>query len=123
MKEIKTIEIPEGLKVIVQSMVDKQKVSSNGKLIDITPRLSKIDFFKSLDNEEGIEADYVRWFGTSPEAIKMYPTIKKFKEDSESTYEELGKLTWGDVDLDKNTISITQEVKSKPNKKVSNIDR
>ncbi|MFV0249825.1 MAG: hypothetical protein ACK5HP_02175 [Bacilli bacterium] len=59
----------ECLEVMIEAMINKRKLPI--KYINIILKFSKLDFFKSLDNEEGIEAEYIKYFGSNSMAIKM----------------------------------------------------
>lgn len=59
---------------------------------------TKKDFLKSLnDIGKKTEKEYFEYFGTSPIAIEMYPTIKRIKEEYNISYKELSDIGRGNL--------------------------
>ena len=78
------------MKSIFEAIETKKDIKVGNSIIHITPRLTKKDFLDSLnDMGKKTEKEYFEYFGTSPIAIEMYPTIKGIKDDYNVSYNEL----------------------------------
>lgn len=86
------------MKSIFEAIETKKDIKVGNSIIRITPRLTKKDFLDSLnDMGKKTEKEYFEYFGTSPIAIEMYPTIKGIKDDYNVSYKELSNI--GRTDL------------------------
>lgn len=86
------------MKSIFEAIETKKDIKVGDRIIHITPRLTKKDFLDSLsDIGKKTEKEYFEYFGTSPIAIEMYPTIKGIKDDYNVSYKELSNI--GRTDL------------------------
>lgn len=86
------------MKSIFEAIETKKDVKIGERVIHITPKLTKKDFLKSLnDMGKKTEKEYFEYFGTSPIAIEMYPTIKGIKEEYNISYKELSDIGRGDL--------------------------
>ncbi len=86
------------VKGIFEAILTKKDVKIGDRIIHITPKLTKKDFLESLnDMGKKSEKEYFEYFGITPIALEMYPTIKGIKEEYNISYKELSNL--GCMDL------------------------
>lgn len=94
------MNIPESLRTILLSIAHNGKIKLNksNKEIKVVPKFSKLDFFEVLTHiDEEIEREYIQYFGVSDISLKLYPTVKKIKDDYNVSYKELSKIKYNDL--------------------------
>ena len=94
------MNIPESLRTILLSIAHNGKIKLNKskKEIKVVPKFSKLDFFEVLTHiDEEIEREYIQYFGVSDISLKLYPTVKKIKDDYNVSYKELSKIKYNDL--------------------------
>ena len=72
--------------------------------------------------DEEIEREYIQYFGVSDISLKLYPTVKKIKDDYNVSYKELSKIKYNDLviahlEVDKRIGHKNTEITSVINKK------
>ena len=96
------MNIPESLRTILLSIAHNGKIKLNkaNKEIKVVPKFSKLDFFEVLTHiDEEIEREYIQYFGVSDISLKLYPTVKKIKDDYNVSYKELSKIKYNDLEI------------------------
>lgn len=96
------MNIPESLRTILLSISHngKIKLTKANKEIKVVPKFSKLDFFEVLTHiDEEIEREYIQYFGVSDISLKLYPTVKKIKDDYNVSYKELSKIKYNDLEI------------------------
>lgn len=86
------------MKGIFEAIETKKDIKIGDRIIHITPKLTKRDFFESLnDMGKESEKEYFECFGITPISIEMYPTVKGIKEENNISYKELSNITSADL--------------------------
>lgn len=86
------------INILFDAIVNGEDIKINDKIIHITPKLTKIDFFESLkDWGKESEKEYFEYFGLTPISLRLYPTVKNIKEKYGISYNELSEI--GKLDL------------------------
>lgn len=85
---------------IFEAIETKKDIKVGDRIIHITPKLTKRDFFESLnDMGKESEKEYFECFGYSPLAIRLYPTIRGIKQEYNISYKELSNVGKQDIKL------------------------
>lgn len=85
---------------LFEAILENKKIKIGNKTIEVTRRFGKRAFLESLnDLGKRSEQEYFEYFGCTPMAIGMYPTIKEIKEKNKISYKALSNI--GNPDLSK----------------------